>query len=42
MARHLLDEGAGIAEAATRAGFRRRADLTRAWRNRFGGPPRLR
>jgi AraC-like DNA-binding protein len=42
MARHLLDEGAGIAEAAARSGFPRRADLTRAWRNRFGRPPRLR
>jgi AraC-like DNA-binding protein len=39
MARHLLDEGAGVAEAAERSGFPRRADLTRAWRIRFGGPP---
>jgi AraC-like DNA-binding protein len=39
IARQLLAEGAGVAEAAARAGFRRRADLTRAWRLRHGRPP---
>jgi AraC-like DNA-binding protein len=39
IARQLIEEGAGVAEAAARAGFRRRADLTRAWRLRHGRPP---
>ncbi len=39
MARHLLDEGASVAEAAEQAGFARRADLTRAWRARHGSAP---
>ena len=39
LARQLLDEGASISEAAAGAGFRRRADLTRAWRLAFGSPP---
>ena len=39
MARQRLDEGASVTEAAAEAGFRTRADLTRAWRARFGVPP---
>lgn len=39
MARQLLAEGASVTEAAAKAGFRRRADLTRAWRTRFGLAP---
>ena len=39
MAGHLLAEGATVGEAAERAGFRRRADLTRAWTARHGTPP---
>ncbi len=39
LARQRLDEGATVTEAAAEAGFRTRADLTRAWRRRFGSPP---
>ncbi len=37
-----LDQGLGIGEAGARAGFHRRADFTRAWRNRHGTPPSAR
>ena len=39
MARHLLEEGASVAEAAEAVGFSRRADLTRAWRVHHGSAP---
>lgn len=40
LAKAHLRHGTGVAKAATAAGFRNRADLTRHWRRRFGCPPR--
>ncbi|MBA3684016.1 MAG: helix-turn-helix domain-containing protein [Planctomycetes bacterium] len=42
LAAWFLDAGFGIGEAAARAGFRRRADFTRAWTQRHRGPPSAR
>jgi len=40
LAQHLLRAGYRIGEIADRCGFASRADLTRAYRRRFGVPPR--
>lgn len=40
LAKAHLRRGAGIAVAATAAGFGNRGDLTRNWRRRYGSPPR--
>ncbi len=39
IARHLLTRGFTVAACAQRCGFRSRADLSRAFRRRFGTPP---
>jgi AraC-like DNA-binding protein len=39
LAQTYLGDGLPVAAAAERAGFRDRADLTRAWRRRYGAPP---
>lgn len=39
LARHLLQRGFSVTECAARCGFPTRADLTRAFRRRFGHPP---
>jgi AraC-like DNA-binding protein len=39
IARHLLLRGFSVTAAAQRCGFRDRADLSRAYRRRFGHPP---
>ena len=39
IARHLLRRGFSVTAAAQRCGFRDRADLSRAFRRRFGHPP---
>jgi len=39
LAKHLLKRSFPVAEAARRTGFANRADLTRAYRRRFGHPP---
>ena len=39
LARHLLQRGFSVTEAARRTGFPTRAELTRAYRRHFGHPP---
>ena len=39
LAQTYLSDGLSVTAAAERAGFHDRADLTRAWRRRFGTPP---
>lgn len=39
LAKHLLRRGHSVTDAAARSGFPNRAELTRAYRRRFGHPP---
>lgn len=39
LARHLIRRGMSVTDAARRSGFPNRAELTRAYRRRFGHPP---